>query len=450
MSVPSLSLKSQVSSLKFKDALSASSKPNFRLQTSNLRLRKSKGLSLVELVVFIVIVSAAVAGIIGVIDVTTRSSADPMIHKQALAIAEAVMEEVRLMPFTHCDPDDAGAATADAAGAPIAFDAASQGTTGSTAVGSLTFPHAVGAAGTRRILVVGVNLFSTADPLPTVSSMTYAGQSMIFLAAKNDDVAPNTRIRSEMWYITAPASGANNIAITFSANVRAVAGGMSYTGVHQTTPLGTAATAGASSGTTATVTVSSAAGELVVDTVGARENTSENQSLTKGAGQTQRYNGVSRTGTGSNSNVVGAGSEEAGAASVTMSWTVGTSARWAIVAAPLKPAGGCATLTEAIGPEAGETRYGSTLAFDNVNDYHGFDSNTAVPSGIRYIDSTLIDGLDGYRVTVSVAGQPLGAIGNDAYGTPQSLLVTVTVTGPGNTTVTLNGYRTRYAPNDLP
>jgi len=26
----------------------------------------------------------------------------------------------------------------------------------------------------------------------------------------------------------------------------------------------------------------------------------------------------------------------------------------------------------------------------------------------------------------------------------------VTVTGPGNTTVTLNGYRTRYAPNALP
>ena len=421
---------------------------DWKLETGNSRLHKARGLSLVELVVFIVIVSAAVAGIIGVIDVTTRSSVDPMIHKQALAIAEAVLEEVQLQPFTYCDPDDPGAATADAGGAPIAFGAASQGTTGSTAVGSLTFSHTVGAGGAGRILVVGVNMFSTADPLPTVSTMTYAGQSMTFLSTEIDTSVP-PRIRTEMWYITAPATSANNIAITFSASVRAVAGGMSYTGVHQTAPFGAPASAGGVS-TSASVAVSSAAGELVVDSVGARENTSETQSLTAGAGQTERYNGVSRTGTINNNNVVGAGSEEAGAASVTMSWTVGTSARWAIVAAPLKPAGGCATLTEAIGPEAGETRYSSTLPFDNVNDYHGFDTNTAAPSGIRNIDSTLIAGLDGYRVTVSVAGQPLGAIGNDAYGNPQSLLVSVTVTGPGNTTVTLYGYRTRYAPNDLP
>jgi MSHA pilin protein MshD len=62
----------------------------------------------------------------------------------------------------------------------------------------------------------------------------------------------------------------------------------------------------------------------------------------------------------------------------------------------------------------------------------------------------LIAGLDGYRVTVSVAGQALGGIGNDASGSPQNLLITVTVTGPGNTTVTLNGYRTRYAPTASP
>ena len=73
-----------------------------------------------------------------------------------------------------------------------------------------------------------------------------------------------------------------------------------------------------------------------------------------------------------------------------------------------------------------------------------------MPSGIRTIDGTPIAGLDGYQVTVSVTGEPLGGIGNDAGGNPQSLLIAVTVTGPGNTTVTLNGYRTRYAPNDLP
>ncbi|MDP1718663.1 MAG: type II secretion system protein, partial [Burkholderiales bacterium] len=72
---------------------------------------------MIELVVFIVVVSAAVAGVLGALNLGTRASADPMIQKQALAIAEAVLEEVQLMPFTYCDPDDANAETAlDAAG----------------------------------------------------------------------------------------------------------------------------------------------------------------------------------------------------------------------------------------------------------------------------------------------------------------------------------------------
>jgi MSHA pilin protein MshD len=74
--------------------------------------RESLGLSLVELIVFIVIVGAAAAGVLGVLNISTRASADPVIQKQALAIAEAVLEEVQLMPFTYCDPDDPNAAAA--------------------------------------------------------------------------------------------------------------------------------------------------------------------------------------------------------------------------------------------------------------------------------------------------------------------------------------------------
>jgi MSHA pilin protein MshD len=76
------------------------------------RPRAERGVSLVELIVFIVVVSIAVAVVLGALNMATRASADPMIQKQALAIAEALLEEVQLQPFTYCDPDDANAASA--------------------------------------------------------------------------------------------------------------------------------------------------------------------------------------------------------------------------------------------------------------------------------------------------------------------------------------------------
>ncbi len=76
------------------------------------------GLSLVELVIFIVVISVGLAGILGVMNFTNRSSADPLIQKQALAIAEAYLEEILAMPFTYCDPDDVNAATAESATTP--------------------------------------------------------------------------------------------------------------------------------------------------------------------------------------------------------------------------------------------------------------------------------------------------------------------------------------------
>ncbi len=78
----------------------------------NKQSQHQQGFTLIELVIFIVIVSVALAGVLTVLNITAKSSADPMIRKQALAIAEALMEEVMLQPYTYCDPDDATADTA--------------------------------------------------------------------------------------------------------------------------------------------------------------------------------------------------------------------------------------------------------------------------------------------------------------------------------------------------
>lgn len=73
---------------------------------------QQRGISLVELIIFIVVVSVALAGVLLVMNTVTGKSADPLIHKQALAIAESLLEEVELMPYTICDPDDPNAASA--------------------------------------------------------------------------------------------------------------------------------------------------------------------------------------------------------------------------------------------------------------------------------------------------------------------------------------------------
>ncbi len=65
-----------------------------------------------ELVVFIVIVTTAIAGVVGALAWMSGHSADPLVRKQAIAIAESLMQEIQQMPFTFCDPDDPNASTA--------------------------------------------------------------------------------------------------------------------------------------------------------------------------------------------------------------------------------------------------------------------------------------------------------------------------------------------------
>jgi MSHA pilin protein MshD len=70
---------------------------------------------MIELVMFIVIVGTAVVGVLAAISLNTRSSADPIRRKQAMAIAESLVDEIRAARFSWCDasdPDYAGAASA--------------------------------------------------------------------------------------------------------------------------------------------------------------------------------------------------------------------------------------------------------------------------------------------------------------------------------------------------
>jgi MSHA pilin protein MshD len=63
--------------------------------------KSQQGISLVELILFIIIVSVALAALVLVLNVTIKGSVDPLIHKQALAIAESLLEEVELQDFSN-------------------------------------------------------------------------------------------------------------------------------------------------------------------------------------------------------------------------------------------------------------------------------------------------------------------------------------------------------------
>lgn len=78
-----------------------------------------RGITLIEQIMFIVIVSVGVIGLVSVMNPAIRASADPMLTKQLVAIAESLLNEVVHQPFTWCDPDDGNAATALAYTGPV-------------------------------------------------------------------------------------------------------------------------------------------------------------------------------------------------------------------------------------------------------------------------------------------------------------------------------------------
>ena len=166
-----------------------------------------RGATLIEAILFIVIVGVAVGTVLAVFVGTSRQSGEPMIRKQALAIAESLLEEVRLMPFTFCDPDDANLVTAT--GAFI-------GPTGCAT--TLEGPGTEGGEARGAVLTPLDNVSDYAGlVLATASDITgtaYPGYSAtIVLAALALGAGPNAVPAGESWLITVNVTGPAGIAV---------------------------------------------------------------------------------------------------------------------------------------------------------------------------------------------------------------------------------------------
>jgi MSHA pilin protein MshD len=61
---------------------------------------RQRGLSLLEVVIFIVVLGIAITGMAILYNQLTLASVDPLVRKQAVAIANSLMEEIQLRPFS--------------------------------------------------------------------------------------------------------------------------------------------------------------------------------------------------------------------------------------------------------------------------------------------------------------------------------------------------------------
>ena len=199
-------------------------------------------------------------------------------------------------------------------------------TTGSNKTTSATISHTV--SGNNRLLLVGVNMWPGGSG-NYATSVTYGGVSL----AKITDVSRSTSIRTELWKLVAPATGTANVVVNITGspnqNTFLAVGTISFTGVDQSTPYRTPATTGTGNGTSASVTVSSATGEMVLSVAGAGTSSYNFTSITGG---TERWNLSAATSTKA------AAGTAPGDTSVTLSHGLSSANDWAIIGLAIKPA----------------------------------------------------------------------------------------------------------------
>jgi prepilin-type N-terminal cleavage/methylation domain-containing protein len=68
-------------------------------------VRKSGGFTLIEMIITIVVISVGLAGVLLTFQTVVKSSADPLVTKQMISIAEAQMESAMLKEFADIVSD---------------------------------------------------------------------------------------------------------------------------------------------------------------------------------------------------------------------------------------------------------------------------------------------------------------------------------------------------------
>ena len=168
-----------------------------------------------------------------------------------------------------------------------------------------------------------------------VTSATYNGISLAAVPSCRRESSTGASIIA--YYLVNPPQGSYTISTTGGSGTPLIRSAVSVLGANTAgTPFGSCITSAGNS-TSASVTVSSASGDLVLAATAKGYAT---ESVTVASGQTQKWN-VKSPGVSDDSPTTGVGSTKGGAASVVMSHFWSSTARmWAMLGIPLRPATG--------------------------------------------------------------------------------------------------------------
>lgn len=203
------------------------------------------------------------------------------------------------------------------------------------------------AAGSDRLLLVGVGSIRAhfgggSDVAP--NSVTFGGVGLTKAVEKKHVFSADVSAWASLWYLIAPATSAGSVQVNFAAaQANFGVAILAYTGVDQTSPIAGTQTAEGST-SPASITVASAAGRLVVDTVLSMQPT-----ITKtGASQNPRHEEENI-----NFEAAVGASDIASAASAVLGWTLSGSGfgnHWSQVAVDLIAAGAAPAATSLLLP----------------------------------------------------------------------------------------------------
>jgi large repetitive protein len=222
-------------------------------------------------------------------------------------------------------------------------------TVSNTAI-SATFSH-VTTAGPNRLMLVGISLNrgTGGSTFETPTNVTYAGTPLTFVGGRTNLTSQEAVVY--LFALVNPPAGTNNVVVNWNQTQvdGDVAGCATFTNVNQAAPYG-AFFSNTGTSTSVSLTVNSAPGELVFDTLGLRSS-NFGASGSPGADQTSIWK------TYYNGRIAAGASTQPGAASVTNTWTSASSVDWAIGAVSIKPAAGAG------GPATNTTTFTQTPVF---------------------------------------------------------------------------------------